>query len=176
MKRSDQRRKAKNRTGTGNGGLRRREGFYDDMLGLAGTLVRGQKTYGAARISDIAEATRNFADAVSEIPHLRVYVDSAAERLDELSEYVTEAEVEEMIDDVGDFARRYPFATLGIAIAAGVTASRLLQLPASWQSNQSSSPRSTRRTSRSTGPRKSTRSGSGGSRRPATTSPVAANG
>lgn len=103
--------------------------LYDDVMALAGTLMRGQKQYGAGKISSLASATRDFADAMPEMPNLRVYVATAAERLEDLSDYVTRTDFEIMVDDAGKLARQYPMATLGIAIAAGLGATRLMHVP-----------------------------------------------
>lgn len=109
----------------GNGG----GGIYEDMLSLAGTLMRGQKDYGATKIGALAEATRDFAAAMPEMPTLRIYVDSAANQLDDLSDYVVNNDFEAMIADAGKLAKRHPMATLSLAIAAGIGASQFMHMP-----------------------------------------------
>ena len=111
-----------------------RHGIYDDVVALASSLMRSRKDYGADKLDSLAEATREFAAALPEMPTLRVYVNSAAERLDELSGYMMNTEFDDMFEDAGEFARRHPMATFGIAIAAGVGAARLIHMPSTLAS------------------------------------------
>jgi hypothetical protein len=143
------RRLSKSRKVHGNGGGYR--GMYEDVMSLAGTLMRGQKDYGASKITSLADATREFAAAMPEMPTMRVYVDSAAARLEELSDYVAATDFDDMISDAGRLARRYPMATLGLAIAAGVGAAQFMHVPSFGGSGSRSRSSSRRRASSSRG-------------------------
>jgi ElaB/YqjD/DUF883 family membrane-anchored ribosome-binding protein len=101
--------------------------IIDDALALAGTLLRSRKEFGAEKLRSLAEATRDYATSMTDLPNLRVHVASASESIDGLADYVMHTDIEHMVTDAGTFARRYPFATLGVTVAAGVVATRLLR-------------------------------------------------
>ncbi len=101
--------------------------IFDDVLALVGTLVRSRKDFGADKLHSLAEATREYAASMTDLPNLRTHVSSAAESIEGLSEYVMHTDVEHMMADAGTFARRHPFATLGVTVAAGVVVSRYIR-------------------------------------------------
>lgn len=55
------------------------------------------------------------------------YVQRAADQLDQFSQRINQREVEELVGDVENFARRQPAVFLGVAFAAGVAATRFLK-------------------------------------------------
>jgi ElaB/YqjD/DUF883 family membrane-anchored ribosome-binding protein len=101
--------------------------IYDDILSLAGSLIGSRKQRGAESLSSLAEATREYG-ANLEIPHVSAYVSSAADQLDYLSEYMSGNNLETMVADAGDFAKRHPAAALGLAAAAGFGITRLMSM------------------------------------------------
>jgi ElaB/YqjD/DUF883 family membrane-anchored ribosome-binding protein len=115
------------KSSTASGGYTNR--IVDDVMSLASSLLRNRKDSGAEKLHTLAEATREYAASMTDLPNLREHVASASESIEGLSDYVMHTDVEHMVTDAGAFARRYPFATLGVTIAAGVVASRIL-LPA----------------------------------------------
>lgn len=119
-KRSNGRHKGTNRAQNGS------HRIFDDVLALAGTLVRGRKDFGADKLHSLAGSTRDYAASMTELPNLRGHVASAAESLEGLAEYVTDTEIDQMIEDAGTFARRHPIATLAASVAAGIAASRYI--------------------------------------------------
>lgn len=100
--------------------------LYDDILTLAGGLLRTRKDSGAGKLGSLADATRKFANDLPEMPNFKNYVASAAEQIDDLSGYVMDTELEQMIDDAGKFARQHPLATLGIAAIAGFGMTKMI--------------------------------------------------
>ena len=104
--------------------------IFDDVLALATTLLRSRKDYGAAKLQSLAEATRGYAASMTDLPNLRTQVACASESIEGMADYVLHTDVEHMAGDAVLFARRQPLATLGIAVAAGVVASRLMRSPA----------------------------------------------
>jgi ElaB/YqjD/DUF883 family membrane-anchored ribosome-binding protein len=145
---------------TGNGHARYANGngashyLYDDILALAGGLMRNRKDSGAGKIGSLAEATRKFASDLPQMPNLKTYVSSAADQLDYLSGYVMESDLEQMIDDAGTFAKRHPFATLGVAAVAGFGITKLV----TSRSHHGSAPPATRKKAASTPPRRAAKS------------------
>lgn len=109
-----------------NGSGNRSHRIFDDVLAMAGTLAEHRKDYGADKIYTFAEATRDYATSMGELPYLRTYLTSAAESLEGISDYVMETDVEAMLDDAANFARRNPVATFAATVAIGLAASRLI--------------------------------------------------
>jgi ElaB/YqjD/DUF883 family membrane-anchored ribosome-binding protein len=118
--------------------------IYDDILSIAGGLIRNRKDSGAEQLSSIAEATRRYSDSL-QVPHVGAYVSSAADQLDYLSDYMTENDLETMLEDAGDFAKRHPVATMGIAAVAGFGFTRLLSMREKREATDISGLRSTTR-------------------------------
>ncbi len=126
----------KRSNGSRNGAQR----IFDDVLALAGTLARGRKDLGADKLHSLATSTRDFAASMTDLPNLRVHVATAADNLENLSDYVMHTEIEQMVGDAGTFARRHPFATFAATVAAGVAVSRYM-----WQRPTFAKSRSGRR-------------------------------
>lgn len=118
--------------------------IFDDVLALAGTLVRSQKDMGAEKLNSLASLTREYAASMTDLPNLRVQVASAADSLEGVADYVMHTEIEQMVGDAGTFARRHPLATLAVTVAAGMAASRLMYrhpVTATGRSGRKASPR-----------------------------------
>ena len=108
----------------GNGANHR--GLFDDMLAMAGSLAGSRKDYAAAKIETLAESVREIATAVPGIPNFTQYANAAAGSLEGLAEYVTESDLETMVNDARQFARTHPMATLAGSIAAGLIVSQMM--------------------------------------------------
>ena len=105
--------------------------IFDDVLALASTLLRNRKDLGADKLHSLAQATREYATALSDLPNLKAQAASASESIEGLADYVMHTDVENMAADASNFARRHPMATLGMTIAAGYLASRMMRPAAS---------------------------------------------
>ena len=103
--------------------------ILDDVLALAGTLLRSRREYGADKLHSLAEATRAYAISMTDLPQLRAHVAQASESIEGLADYVMHTDIDHMVQDAAVFARRQPIATLGVAIAAGLVATRLMRTP-----------------------------------------------
>jgi ElaB/YqjD/DUF883 family membrane-anchored ribosome-binding protein len=113
----------RSRSANGNGSHH----LYNDILTLAGSLVRNRKDSSADALGSMADATREYATKI-EMPNVSTYVSSAADQLDYLSDYVMRSDLETMVQDAGTFARRHPMATLGMAAVAGFGLTRMIGL------------------------------------------------
>ena len=100
--------------------------IFENVVGLAETLSRPRKAYWADKLRGFAEATRNYADSISNIPTVGQLVNVAAETTEELADYIVHNNVEQMIDDAGTFARRRPATILWVTMAAGLATSHLI--------------------------------------------------
>ena len=104
----------------------RRSPLYNDVFGIARTLLRSRQEAGAEKIESMAAAARNFAEELQDIPHVQTYVEGAADQMGALAGYVTETDLETMVADARDLAKRYPLATTAFAVAAGFAFTRLM--------------------------------------------------
>lgn len=108
---------SKNSRGRGNN--RSASAIYGDVLGIAGSLFRPRQEAGAEKIGTFADAARNFASDMTDIPYVQTYVSAAADQMEMLSEYVVDNDLEQMVEDAAGLAKRHPVATAAFAVAAG---------------------------------------------------------
>ena len=101
--------------------------MFGDVLSMASTVAESRKHQAAERLNELASAARNFTNTVEDLPYLRDYTDAAANRIDELAEYVDRTDVTEMLDDMASFAKRQPMATLALGLAAGLVTTQLMR-------------------------------------------------
>lgn len=99
---------------------------FDDVVELASTLFRNRKAIGADRLASLAEATREYAESMTDLPTLQHQVNLASENLGNFAEYVLNTDIKHMVSDATVLARRRPILTLGVAAAAGLAATRLM--------------------------------------------------
>lgn len=93
-----------------------------------------QKTAGADRIDDAAEAMKAAADNLEQkIPLAAEYVDAVAGRLGSVASALRERSVDDMLGNCADFARRQPAVFFAGAMAAGFALSRFAKSSASRQ-------------------------------------------
>jgi hypothetical protein len=87
-----------------------------------------QKMRAADSLSSVAQTlrstTQNFQASDDGIGR---YINEAADRVDNLAHYLHDRELNEIVDQVEDFARRQPVAFLGGAFALGVLGARFLK-------------------------------------------------
>ena len=87
-----------------------------------------QKVRAADSLSSVAQTlrstTQNFQTSQDGIGR---YINEAADRVDNLAHYLHDRELNEIVDQVEDFARRQPVAFLGGAFALGVLGARFLK-------------------------------------------------
>jgi vacuolar-type H+-ATPase subunit H len=87
-----------------------------------------QKTRAADSLSSVAQtlrsSTQNFQTGQDGIGR---YINEAADRVDNLAHYLHDRELNDIVDQVEDFARRQPVAFLGGAFALGVLGARFLK-------------------------------------------------
>lgn len=100
--------------------------LYGDVLGIVGSLLRSRQEAAGQKIELLAEAARDFATDLTDIPNVQSYAHAAADQMEALSEYVQDNNIEQIADDATDLARRYPVATIAFAAAAGFGFIRLI--------------------------------------------------
>jgi len=94
----------------------------------ARNMAEEQKSRGAARIGDIAQALHSAADEMAgEVPFAADYVHTAAQKLDDTARMLRERSVDDLAQMAVEFAEERPILYIGSAIAAGFFAARLLR-------------------------------------------------
>jgi ElaB/YqjD/DUF883 family membrane-anchored ribosome-binding protein len=107
----------------------------EDIRAKAGAVIdearhvaEDQKSAAADNVVRLSRAFHGAADQLGkELPQAAGYVHSAADRLQSASRTLRERSVEDMVGDLGDFARRQPLAAFAGAVLAGFALSRFLK-------------------------------------------------
>lgn len=137
--------RSSNRTGNGEQpGYR----FIDDIMAMAGSLANSRKGYAADKLDALAESVREFSEALPDMPNFRSYASAAADSFEGLASYVTESDLDTMMDDARQFARRHPMAMLAGSIAAGVIAAQMVNSRSGGSSSRAAAARHTPSTRR----------------------------
>lgn len=100
----------------------------DEVQARTRQMADEQKRKSADRMGSIARAVRSAAgDLEREMPQAAGFIQDAAQRLEETSADLKHLSLDEIMDRVGDFARRQPAAFFGGAVFAGFILSRFLK-------------------------------------------------
>lgn len=129
--------------------------MYSEIMSLMGSLMHNRQAAGASTIGSLADAARGFATDLADNPRVKTYVNSAADQIESLSDYVSENSLEQMLEDATSVAKRYPVATASLAIAAGYGFTRLMT---NGRDDQTRSNKSTRSHRSATNTNKSSKS------------------
>jgi len=110
----------------------------DSIVGAIGpardsvqSFAQRQKELGAQQIGSVARATHRAAEEMEkELPGVAQSIHDAAGKLDAASESLRNQKLEDLLDTLGDLARKRPAAVFGGAILAGFALSRFLKASA----------------------------------------------
>ena len=103
-------------------------GLLDGLQQQVKSTADQQKNRAAEGLGGIAQVFRNAGNEMrSENETIASYVDMAGDRLREWADTVRERGVEEMLDDVQDYARRRPAVFIGGALLVGLGLARFLK-------------------------------------------------
>jgi hypothetical protein len=86
-----------------------------------------QKAAGADFVRGMAGAVRRAANEFGDVPQAAQYIRLAADRIDSVSDAFKRRDLNQLVSDVQDFARRQPTAFLGAAVLAGFAIMRFLK-------------------------------------------------
>ena len=100
--------------------------FIDDIMAMAGSLANSRKGYAADKLDALAGSVREFSEALPDMPTFKSYATAAADSFEGLASYVTDSDLETMVDDARQFARRHPMAMLAGSVAAGVIVAQMV--------------------------------------------------
>ncbi len=83
----------------------------------------------AGELTNVGRAIRRAADKLQDTDSafLAGYVDTAAERVEEIGRYVEQHDLRDVIDDVSGLAQRKPLLFMGGMFVAGLAAARFLR-------------------------------------------------
>jgi hypothetical protein len=108
-----------------------RSGFASNLEAAKRTaqdLAEDQKTAGARKIGEVAEAVHGAAERLNpELPQLAQWTHTAADALEEAAASLRERSVGELLDSCTRFARSQPLAFFGAAALAGFVAARFIK-------------------------------------------------
>jgi len=109
---------------------------------IANTQIGTQKERAAGTLQSIAQTLRDGSSSLEEQqPQVASIGEQAANRIEQLSDYVQQHDVSEMVGDAERLARQQPAVFLGAAFAVGFVAARFLKAtsPGPAQSSDSGS-------------------------------------
>jgi len=112
-------------------------------------LSEQQKSIGAQQLAGVASAVHTAAgDLERQMPQAANYVRAAADKLDSAAAALRERRVDELLNDISEFARERPLLVFGGAVLVGLAITRFVKSSASdgQLMDQSSSRRSSPRT------------------------------
>jgi len=89
--------------------------------------IEEQKTAGADFVSGMAGSIRRAASEFGQVPQAAQYMRLAADQVDRASEAFRRRDLNQLVSDVRDFARRQPTAFFGAAVLAGFAVVRFLK-------------------------------------------------
>lgn len=120
-------RSARSPNRSGNGDSPGSYRFIDDIMAMAGSLANSRKGYAADQLEALAGSVREFSEALPDMPNFKSYATAAADSFEGLASYVTESDLDTMMDDARQFARNHPMAMLAGSLAAGVIVTQMVQ-------------------------------------------------
>jgi ElaB/YqjD/DUF883 family membrane-anchored ribosome-binding protein len=102
--------------------------------GLAEQASRTAEAQASTAMTKAGEALEQVAQAVRDAgsqmreqrPEIANFAGTAAERVDQASQYLREHDAKEVLDEVQNFSRRQPMVVIGGALALGLLAGRFL--------------------------------------------------
>jgi hypothetical protein len=86
-----------------------------------------QKAAGADFVSGMAGAMRRASHEFGDVPQAAQYIRLAADQIDSVSDAFRRRDLNQLVADVQDFARRQPTAFMGAAVLAGFAVMRFLK-------------------------------------------------
>ncbi len=98
--------------------------------------LEGQREAGARYVSGLTEAMRRAAKEFDDdLPIAGSYIRKAASQVETVSDSVKNGDINELVSNAQDFARRHPTAFLGMAMLAGFGVVRFLKSSAEGASS-----------------------------------------
>lgn len=118
--------------------------IINQVQGRAGSQLNRQKEAAASELSQVANAVRRIGDTLNGeesgkiVQYAAEYGEKAADRIEQLSNYIREQDPKQLLDDVQNFGRRRPALLLGGAFLLGFAGARLIKSAMDMGSRQQS--------------------------------------
>ncbi len=118
--------------------------IVNQVQGRAGSQLNRQKEAAASELSQVANAVRRIGNTLSGeesgkiVQYAAEYGEKAADRIEQLSNYIREQDPKQLINDVQNFGRRRPALLLGGAFLLGFAGARLIKSSMDMGSQQQS--------------------------------------
>ena len=120
--------------------------IINQVQGRAGSQLNRQKEAAASELSQVANAVRRIGDTLNGeesgkiVQYAAEYGEKAADRIEQLSNYIREQDPKQLLADVQNFGRRRPALLLGGAFLLGFAGARLIKSAMDMGSQQSTAP------------------------------------
>ncbi len=101
--------------------------LFDGLVAMARPLVDSQKELGVEKMNEFADATQDYATSLEGSFNLGGYATAAAETLTDVADYVNENELDQILKDFSNFARRHPVPMIIAGALAGLAVTQLLR-------------------------------------------------
>lgn len=113
--------------------------LVEDALSLAKLVGLRRRAFSSREFEAIGSAVADFAASLEDYPWVRDQVDAISQSVETVTDYARNADMETVLRDTADFARRRPVATFFAAVAGGALAARL-----AWPESDSGTSRGSR--------------------------------
>lgn len=101
--------------------------IFDGLVTLAEPLINAKKEWGVEKMSEFAEATREYANSLADFPNLGGYAKAAAASFEDLVDYVNENEIDQILKDSSNFAKRHPIPMIIAGAIAGLALTQMVR-------------------------------------------------
>jgi ElaB/YqjD/DUF883 family membrane-anchored ribosome-binding protein len=104
-------------------------GLMDKLRNGASSQLGAQKDRATDGISSVAQAVRQSTQQLRDNKHevIAGYVEQAVDRVERIADQLKHKDVNELVRDAQQFARRNPAVFVGAAFGAGIVAARFLK-------------------------------------------------
>jgi hypothetical protein len=101
--------------------------IFDGVVSLTRPLIEAKKEWGVQRLTEFADATQEYATSLKDIPNVGSYAKATASSLQELVDYVNDTDIDQMLKDASNFAKRNPLPMIVAGAIAGLILTQTLR-------------------------------------------------
>jgi ElaB/YqjD/DUF883 family membrane-anchored ribosome-binding protein len=101
--------------------------IFEDLIVLAGSFAKLSRTIATQKIQSSADAASEFVNDKVDLSSINARLSDAKESLGQASDYATNTDLKQMVDDAAVFVRKHPVATLVSVVAAGALITQMLR-------------------------------------------------
>ena len=112
--------------------------LFNDVKAMGSALLDSRKMAGAEKLAGFAEAAQTLSESLKDTPLLQDYAEKAAESLGSLARYIERRDMDEILEDAIEMAKKQPVLTLTLTIVGGIALTQMLR---NWRFEGSSARR-----------------------------------